>query len=316
MGIKIWCEAKDIPGNVCSDARLRAGKESTVDYPKGKPYGQAGWEMGFRFSSLNDLANKLYLKPLKTPSHVPPIEKGSVSRLGIHVHGLPGEIYFEGQDKKKDALTIKSLKRFYKHLYNIGLSTSQDATILIVGCLAGQGWEGRQLLEALSKVWPGRKVVAFTTIGFVSGGNQKRPGESCTEPGMRDTNNTSPSLTWAQQQDTYGPIWKDLKTLPWASETSPNAKVAVNGNIIRKPNYENDDPPKKITYKPAWLDKELYQTWLKVKKLAKDPDSKFGVKKRELILARARLQTLIEERRSKGQHYKFPGEKGYLDSEL
>jgi len=315
MGINIWCEARDIPGNVCSDARLRGGSSGSVEYPKGTPYGQAGWEFGFRFDSLEDLANKLYLKPLKTPSHVPTIGKGSVGRLGIHAHGLPGEIFFEGQDKKKDALTAKSLMRFSSHLRNIGLSTSQDATILFVGCLAGRGWEGRELLEALSKVWPGRKVVAFTTIGFVSGGDQKRPGDSegCTEPGMRDTDNTSPLLSWADQQKAYGSIWKDLQKLPWASETSPHAKVAFNGKIIRKPKYENDDPPKSINYMPAWLDKALYQAWQNVKKLAKDPASKAGPKKRELILAHARLQTLIEERRRKGLHYKFPGEKGYLD---
>ncbi len=313
MGIKIWCEAKDIPGNVCSDARLRGGQSSSVSYPKGATYGQAGWEFGFRFDSLADLANKLYLKPLKMPSHLPALRKGSVSRLGIHAHGLPGAVFFEGQNKKKDALTMKSLMRFNSHLRNVGASTAQDATILFVGCLAGKGWEGRQLLEALSKVWPGRKVVAFTTIGFVSGGDQMRPGERCTEPGMRDTDNTSPVLSWADQQKAYGPIWKDLQKLPWASETSPHAKVAFNGKIIRKPKYENDDPPKKMHYLPAWLDKELYQAWQHVKKLAKDPGARAGPKKRELILAQARLQTLIEERRRKGLHYKFPDEKGYLD---
>jgi len=313
MGIKIWCEAKDIPGNVCSDARLRGGKSSGVDYPKGTTYGQAGWEFGFRFDSLADLANKLYLKPLETPSHVAPIRKGSVSRLGIHAHGLPGAIFFEGQDKKKDALTMKTLMRFESHLRNIGLSTSQDATILFVGCLAGQGWPGRELLEALSKVWPGRKVVAFTTIGFVSGGDQKRPGESCTEPGMRDTDNSSGVLGWAAQQSAYDSIWKNLQKLPWASETSTHAKVAFNGKIIRKPKYENDEPPSTVNYMPAWLDKELYQAWQTVRKLAKDPGSKAGPRKRELILAQARLQTLIAERRMKGLHYKFPGEKGYLD---
>jgi len=216
-----------------------------LSYPKGTPFGQAGWDLGLQFSSLSDLANKLNYNPVSTPKHVcgnwfrdcDPIKRGQVRRLGIHVHGLPGRLFPSGQQKKNMAVHADNIGRFHKELHAIGLCTSRnDSTILLMGCLAGQGKEGTRLLRALSRVWPGRRIVAFSTIGFVSGGDQARPGERCTEPGMRDTSNIYPAMSWAQQQSTYGPIWKDLKKLPWASERSPHAKVVHNGTIVRGAN--------------------------------------------------------------------------------
>lgn len=242
MALAVWAEALDVPGHVCSDARLRGKKATAVSYPKGASFGQAGWDMGLQFSSLSDLAQKLNYNPVSTPKHVcgnwvfacDPIKRGQVTRLGIHVHGLPGKLFFSGEKNKKMAVTPANVSSFRSDLNAIGLCTSQSgSTILFMGCLAGQGTEGTRLLKAFSKVWPGRRIVAFSTIGFVSGGDQKRPGAACTEPGMRDTNNTSPVLSWAAQQSTYGPIWNNLKKLPWASEKSPHAKVVLNGTIVR-----------------------------------------------------------------------------------
>ena len=304
MGTKVWAEALDIPGHICSDARLRGGNVTSVSYPSGKSYGQAGWEIGIVFKSLADLAKQLYDKPVSS------IKRGQIDRLGIHLHGLPGQLFFEGQDRKKRALKVQNIRQYHKDLHKIGLSTSPNATILLVGCLAGAGWDGKVLLENLSKIWVGRKVVAFTTIGFVSGGDQLRPGSGgCTEPGMRDTKNTSPMLGWAEQQKAIGPLWKDLNRLPWASEKSPHAKVAINGSIVLSPKNEVVTPPKIKNYKPGWLDNELWQLYKALKMLSKSPRPD----KRKIAESQGRFLRLIREREVKGLFYKFPGNKGYLD---
>lgn len=297
MTVNVWAEAVDVPGHVCSDARLRGGNVEDVAYPKGTSFGQAGWNIGMTFKSLADLADKLYRKP-KNES----IRRGQITRLGIHVHGTAGKVYFEGQKKKQSALTAANIQEYHEHLHDIGLSTRENATILIVGCLAGQGWEGRELLIKLSRVWPGRKVVAFTTVGYVAGAEQLRTGETCTEPGMRDTDSTSPALTWQQQQELYGPIWNDLAKLPWASETSPHAKVAMDGMIIRKPTGEKDDPP--VERRPGWLDKELWYLWKNYQELKRSahPDNK------KLLQLQVQFMNLRRERARKGLHYVFPGE--------
>lgn len=238
MSLAIWAHAPDVPTEVCFDARV-GGKSGAPAYPGGVPKGQGGWDIGIRFSNLSDLADKLFRHPIATPRHLcgnwisdcPPIERGHVKRLAINVHGNPGMLYVNSQ--KNPALTPDNIANFHKDLHDIGLSTDQGSVILLMGCLAGQGREGTRLLQALSRVWPGRQIVAFSTIGFSSGGDMLRSGEFCTEPGMRDTDNTNPSLSWEMQQRDYGPLWKNLERLPWASEESPHAKVVRDGTILR-----------------------------------------------------------------------------------
>jgi hypothetical protein len=242
MTLAIWSQAPDVPTTVCEDARLDGGGAG-LGYPLGNAKGQAGWDMGLQFKDLAHLADRLSRAPAATPSHTcgnwvrrcAPIQRGQVTRLGTHAHGLPGRIYFGGRGQK--ALDETNIDDFAADLEAIGRSLDSRASVLVMGCLAGAGKPGTKLLERLSgHYWPGRTVVAFATIGFVSGGDMLRRGEFCAEPGMRDTDNRSPALSWAQQQADYGPIWKDLKRLPWASETSPHAKVAVDGRVVRGEN--------------------------------------------------------------------------------
>ena len=110
---------------------------------------------------------------------------------------------------------------------------SNPAVILFVGCLAGSGRAGTDLLIALSRVWPNRKVVAFATLGYAPGGAMSRSGEHCTEPGMRDTTALYPG----EADRDAGRYWGDLTVWPWATETSPQAKVAMNQTIIRGANW-------------------------------------------------------------------------------
>jgi hypothetical protein len=120
---------------------------------------------------------------------------------------------------------------------------------------------------------------------------------------MRDTDSASPALTWRQQQEIYGPVWNDLSKLPWASEHSPHAKVAIDGAIHHKPPNEKDDPP--VEPRPGWLDKELWTLWKNYQEIKRSPkpDSK------RMLQLQVQFMNLRRERASKGLHYVFPGEK-------
>jgi hypothetical protein len=115
---------------------------------------------------------------------------------------------------------------------------TSDGTVLLQGCLAGRETSGSQLLMQLSRELTPRKIVGFSTDGYQSVEKQRRDGESCREPGVRDTPYTAPGDEYRRYHKDG--TWQDLKQLPWQSEDSPHAKVAQNGAIIRKPDGFGD----------------------------------------------------------------------------
>lgn len=245
-GVSIWANI-DTAVNVGRDARLREDDGSTLSllpYPKGTTRGQAGWDVGISFGSLKSLRQKLHDQPIALPNFIcghlmddcESLKAGQISRLAINAHGESGEISINGNHNpvKLSVLTFPSDPDIVADLAAIRDVTDPTATILFVGCRAGHSLGGTALLTALSSFMPGRKIVAFSTIGYSNGGAQARHGSGgVTEPGMRDTEYAFPSSSEQEEGARYGPIWKDLNALPWASEFSPHAKVALNGEIIR-----------------------------------------------------------------------------------
>jgi hypothetical protein len=123
-------------------------------------------------------------------------------------------------------------------LQRIHAATAPEATIFLMGCIAGQTTKGTELLKALSQLyWPDRRIVAFTTTGYQAGNRMLRPGgnEICMESGMRDTQDINQSAPGSQASLDRINQWNDLNMMPWASDTSPGAKIAENGQIIRQP---------------------------------------------------------------------------------
>ncbi len=246
--ISLWAYHERF-GTICRDARLGGGDKSKLGYPEGTERGQAGWQMAVKFANAHDLAEQLKAG-LKTPgffcgrwldsSDCDPIQRGEVKRLAILAHGLRGEIIIDGEGKPP--LTVKNISDFHDDLHNIGLFTDKGSTILFMGCLAAQGAEGTALLQTASTIWPGRTIVGFTTLGYRHPGAMKRSGEACEEPGMRDTNSLY-TMIRGQSLKEFDPFWSDLTKLPWASETSPHAKVVRDGVVVRWPVGESSMPP-------------------------------------------------------------------------
>jgi hypothetical protein len=237
MPVNVWANGPGTPGFICNDARLSDRSASTWPWQDratttvDQDYGQAGWDIGFNYSGLHDLATQI--SSLSRPDWVGGsgrIGRGEVRRLAIHAHGNAGQLHVNGTPGP--SLTAASVVSMHADLYSIGLMTPDDrvnpAVILLVGCVAGQGRDGTALLRALSREWPNRKVVGFATLGYVAGGEMLRRGASCTEAGMRDTN----ALYAGEADATAGRYWHNRADWPWASETSPRAKVALNDVII------------------------------------------------------------------------------------
>jgi hypothetical protein len=163
-------------------------------------------------------------------------------------HGDQGGVMaIDGKDHPP-YLTADTAVARHGDLHTIGLATREGSTILLMGCLAGQGESGTRLLMALSAVWPGRQVVGFSTAGYRHPGAMKKRGENCIYPGMRDTDATAYLFVDPPKWDK---LWSDFVKMPWASETSDHAKVVLNEKLLRCPKGECIEipPPNK---KPAW----------------------------------------------------------------
>lgn len=149
-------------------------------------------------------------------------------RLAINLHGMPGKIDADSKGTEAGMYDFDQLwNRYSSPLTLINLMLSSGAAVLIMGCNVAKGDEGAAFISALSKTaFPDHNVVGFTTIGETL--RQFRSGDSCTEPGMRDTNYDNPSQGMPFQNERES----EVLTLPWASESSPHSKIALNGKIV------------------------------------------------------------------------------------
>lgn len=239
-----------IIGAICEDARLRKkGEEGGL---MSKPtvmggdatYGQAGWDIGIKYGTAAFAS---------LPNLVSSKCKGFLlNRVGINAHGEAGEVAVNGVNEKMQAFdpilkkdnvaTFDAVFSFFDKIMIDG------GTLLFLSCLAGNGPAGTELLLKLSGKLPSRKIVGFSKVGFTSVEKQRRGGDQCTEPGVRDTPypiDPTPDIARfgdgqnnKTEYDKYfkDGKWDDLNILPWQSETSQHAKVALNGQIIRGTN--------------------------------------------------------------------------------
>jgi hypothetical protein len=215
-------------------------------YPAGSSRGQAGWDAAVPFEDLCDLAGKL-ASGLPMPKETcgnwiydcDPVAKGEIRRLAINTHGVAGVVFVEGKTSPTvlSADTVRSphltdLEAIREYLH-------PAATVLFMGCLAGQGPYGTDLLKVLSRVWPGRGIVAFSTLGYRATGEMKRRGgnNSCMNPGVRETDHGMPTFD-SDDDRRYKARWGDFALMPWASEASPYAKVVWNGVVTKWPRDE------------------------------------------------------------------------------
>jgi hypothetical protein len=232
--------------------------------------GQAGWNVGLTYKDLGDLEMKLRegVVPSDSKDHRP-IGRGEIWRLAISAHGGQGGVWFPnglGAQPDPDSRTglgglfwapitaqrrtidlkrsmhpkakdgkypSQSVADISEWLYKIGLYTREGSTIILMGCSTGGGDDGTELLVELARIWPLRKIVAFSTVGMLDVYWMTKKGDSTKYlAGMKDTDCPDYDIykTREVQLQTTFPI------LPWASEQSKNAKIVVNYGV-KKPDF-------------------------------------------------------------------------------
>jgi hypothetical protein len=220
MSKAVWAFSANSPAKTCEDAKFLGDGTKLLTYP-GVPsdQGQPGWDIGLGFNTFADLTEKLNkLNKLH----------GAFSRLAIDLHGSPGAV---DADSNNQLYHFDDLIQTYRsQLESMNGMLEGGAAFLIMGCNVAAGPAGDSFLTQLSGKFPGHRVVGITTIGETM--RQTRSGGGCSEAGMKDTPYDSPSTGMPTVKDDRE---KEFLTLPWASEDSPHAKVALNGKIIRTP---------------------------------------------------------------------------------
>ncbi len=199
-GLAVWAEHTSAPLRSCADARLEAGEHWRFSYPEGTPKGQAGWQLGVRFTDPAGLAGALERARIPVfygddNAGRDPIAPGSVTRLAIVAAGESGS-----------SLGLPSLDADRKRIGNL---LAPGAPVILLGGDSARDAAGEDLLKALSATWPGHPVTGFTRAAEAdAGGGQRRPGQPCDNPGLRVTDQA------------------------WAHEGLPHhRKTALNGQV-------------------------------------------------------------------------------------
>jgi hypothetical protein len=246
--LHVWASGSNAPLSVCEDARLRGGAEWSD-----ATYGQAGWDWGINFGDFDDLIRKLRGAPPKTTcgnvwDDCDPLGDGELGELAINCHGASGVVDIncgstttngvaDLSQVARPLMDIGSLPKYRSHFDTLNrLLAPQHGVLFFMCCLTGQFKAGEDFLIAVSKMLPGREIMAIATIGYSDTASMVRPGvPGHAEPGMRDTVELWASNTPSIEAARYNRIWNDLSALPWASRTSPHTKIARDGVITKRP---------------------------------------------------------------------------------
>lgn len=269
--VAVWASGPGTPTSVCEDARLTGEPGRT----RSTSSGQAGWDLGVNFTTLTDLATKL--STLELPEWLlgpfPALNEGrwfageparrimhgEIRALAINAHGEHNHLRTSGSTQA--GLRPSTMTENLGDLTTIGRFLAPDATVYLMGCVVvPPDVQQARLLFALSRRWSGRRMVGYQTVGYQAGGEMKRSSlesflESCAEPGMRDGDQTSATLSQGQRDAVYGSRWNRVSPdyrvgLPWATEWSPHAVVVRSRRVTHVGGVPYHAPPEEA----AWLD--------------------------------------------------------------
>jgi hypothetical protein len=149
----------------------------------GNPRGQAGWEAGINYDTIDQLANAVVTRS----------SSGHIYELGISCHGsddASSSATFGGvaiQGRNRPWLLESNVASFLPALNRIGARLEQNAVVYFFACRLGGTDNGRRLLMRLSQVWPNRRVVGFVQEGHQHDQHQNVPSGfgQCELPGVQ-----------------------------------------------------------------------------------------------------------------------------------
>lgn len=247
--LRLWTAGAGVPLRfVDNDPRLdKPGQGDTTA-------GQDNWDVAFEFAKLSDLASSID-GGFSLPSHscgnwvfnCGPIEDNQIVKLAIMAHGGPGVVDIDnkiGKDVDSGGnfltdpgiLNVSSIPARKADLDKILKKLGWRATVYLMCCMAADADAGRDLLKALSKAWEKKeiKVVGFRTILYAAGPGQVKKGSqgSSCYAGCRETHYSN-GKTGTTPRPYEGTQWASLTELPWASESTPHARMAQKGALLQ-----------------------------------------------------------------------------------
>jgi hypothetical protein len=240
-GVRVWASGLNGPIRVAEDARLREGSDR-----KDATYGQYGWDWGIEFGSFRTLITQLQGDlPRFTCGNwffdCNPLKNGELLELAINCHGTNGQVDIDchatgnnlgmDPDHAWKALTIDTLNSYWDQFKVLDRLLAPNRGVLsFMCCMTGGTDAGTEFLKAVSKILPGRDIMAITTVGICHSAQLRHDGSQRAEPGMRDTGSLEPSQS-EKSEAVILADWNDLTKLPWASRNSPHTVIARNGAI-------------------------------------------------------------------------------------
>lgn len=244
----LWAAGTATPDTVADDPRLpNPGAGDT-------PEGQDGWDMGLNYNSLRRLA-RLIGGDLELPERLGggQIGNNQLRRLGIVAHGAPGVLDVDQRTRSNTfgavdpdpltSLTFDTFGSFRPDLELLGEGLARNAVVVFGACrlaerkLDPSGFDGEELLKAISRLWKTVTLVAIRTIATTTTTNRHSiplSNPKRTFAGMRDTRHPRGNQTGAAREADTVSLWNDLNFLPWLSETSPHATLVRDGSVIRR----------------------------------------------------------------------------------
>ena len=223
-------------------------RDPSIEYPSGDHGGQAGWDIALPYDNIVDLADQLEAGVKMDagteyrfgPRWAQPIQRGEISRLAFMTHGdQGGEWYANGKQYfpvvAKPHAKAEPAEAAAPTLRRVGRYTKPfGSTIILLGCMAGQGIGGTDLLMALSDIWPRCTIVGFDVIGY------RHPG-TMTKGHAGDGEYSGMKLTWYRSELEFrgsgeSKVQAKWDELEWASEFSKeHVKTVMDQRLLRCP---------------------------------------------------------------------------------
>jgi len=239
-GLRVWASGPFSPVVICDDARTP--DPSRQGYPGGTAQGQFGWDVGLAFSNTGELGDKL--------AQVVRSKGKKIDRLAIVVHGTPRHVDVDGKigtgslsasipggmtgqqaDDQQNSKTfcMQTFDSYAPAWRRVAGNMNAGGIVLFMSCNFGQMQIGGDILKKMSKeLFPGVSVVGFINVGIAPG---RITVNKCMLPGMKITDATVPS--GSEEEEAQRQLL--VRAEPWASETSQQAKVALNGALVKNP---------------------------------------------------------------------------------
>lgn len=176
-----------------------------------------------------------------------------VSRLDILVHGDVGGRLWIGDDEVNPG----TLDKYKTDLNILATYLTEDATVVLYGCVSGLSKDGSVLLKELSKLLSGRQVVGFNVINTFNARDARRVGGGWFGVGSHVC--YDPEI-WAT--DSRSTLTVSHNFVNVATPDAPQAKIAKGGQITKWPLDETakmDDATKEDVLK-RWLPKSDQKT--------------------------------------------------------